>query len=213
MEHNTPPILLKDATLLEAHIEALIAIEPRFRIAYIQTGLPRLRLRKSGFSQLYHTIVSQQLSVAAAESIWQRLQEEGYQTEASLQTAKSERLRELGLSRQKIRYIRSLADHHIDYESLHHLSDEQVIETLTAVAGIGRWTAEIYCLFSLNRSDIFAANDLALRTSAEQLFSLPKRPKERELRELAENWSPYRSAAAYLLWAYYHVIKQREGIA
>lgn len=213
MNIQQTPILLITAASLSEHIKALIKVEPRFAIAYQQTGLPELRLRKDGFLQLYHTIVSQQLSVAAAESIWQRLLAHGFDNEAAILAADPTQLRKHGLSRQKIRYIQSLAEHHIDYHELKQLSDTAVIKKLTAVTGIGRWTAEIYCLFSLNRSDILAANDLALQVAAENLFALPKRPKERELRELAENWSPYRSAAAYLLWAYYHVIKKREGIA
>lgn len=202
---------LTDKTALKQNIEALIAQEPRFAIAYEQTGVPLLRLRNGGFLQLYHTIVSQQLSVSAANSIWQKLEQGGFTDEASIIAADEDSLRNRGLSKQKIRYIKSLAAHHIDYDGLETQSDESVIQTLTAVTGIGRWTAEIYCLFSLNRCDVFAANDLALQVATAQLFDLPERPKEREMRKLAEQWSPYRSAAAYLLWSYYGMIKGREG--
>lgn len=197
---------------LQAAVNALIAHEPRFASVYQHTGLPTLRVREAGFLQLYHAIVAQQISVAAANSIWQRIIDSGYATEAAVLAADSEQLRTLGLSRQKVRYVQSLAQHQIDYAALAHQSDKDVIDTLTAVTGIGRWTAEIYCLFSLNRSDIFAANDLALQVAAQHALDLPARPKEAQLRKIAQAWSPYRSAAAYLLWAYYRVVKQRDGV-
>lgn len=202
---------LTDKKALKQQIESLIRQEPRFNTAYKQTGIPTLRLREGGFLQLYHTIVSQQLSVSAANSIWQKLSHGGFTDATSIITAGEDDLRNCGLSKQKIRYVKSLATHNIDYDGLHRQPDESVIETLTAVTGIGRWTAEIYCLFSLNRRDVFAANDLALQVASQQLFDLPERPKERDMRKLAEQWSPYRSAAAYLLWSYYGVIKGREG--
>ncbi|PID65425.1 MAG: 3-methyladenine DNA glycosylase [Gammaproteobacteria bacterium] len=211
-KHQAIPPLLTTPDLLASHIDALIRLEPRFALVYRHTGLPKLRLHDDGFLQLYQIIVSQQLSVAAASSIWQRLLDSGLDNEAALLSADGEQLRRQGLSRQKIRYIQSLAQHHIDYPSLWQLPDEAVIAILTAVTGIGRWTAEIYCLFSLRRSDIFAANDLALQAAAQQLLQLSERPRERQMRTLAAKWSPYRSAAAYLLWAYYRVLKQREGV-
>ncbi len=202
---TTPESLLQQ-------IEALITLAPRFTIAYNATALPRLRLHQGGFKHLCQIIVSQQLSVAAADSIWQRLNDKQLIAETALKQADSNKLRACGLSKQKIRYLKSLAEHHIDYAALKQQSDAHVIKTLTAVTGIGRWTAEIYLLFSLNRSDVFAANDLALQAATQALFALPERPKERRMRELAADWSPHRSAAAYLLWAYYRVLNQREGI-
>ena len=200
-------------TLLSQHINALIQIEPSFKNAYRQTSLPTLRLRNGGFLQLFQTIVSQQLSVSVANSIWQRLIDAGLNNEQAVLTAETDELRTQGLSKQKTRYVKSLAENCIDYEKLTHKSDEDVIKTLTQVTGIGLWSAEIYCLFSLNRCDIFAANDLALQAASQQLFSLSKRPKEQQMRTLAKAWSPHRSAAAYLLWAYYGVLKKRRGIS
>ncbi len=86
------------------------------------------------------------------------------------------------------------------------------VRTLTKVKGVGRWTAEIYAMFSLGRADVFAANDLALQEAARILFDLPERPKEKELAEMAKAWSPWRAVAARLLFRYYHVVKDREGI-
>jgi DNA-3-methyladenine glycosylase II len=121
-------------------------------------------------------------------------------------------MRACGLSRQKVRYARALAEAEIDWAALRARSTEEVVAELTAVPGIGRWTAEIYATFSLGHPDAFAAGDLALQESARLLYDLPERPKERALRELAEPWRPWRAVAARLLWAYYRVAKDREGV-
>ena len=92
------------------------------------------------------------------------------------------------------------------------LPDEAVIANLVAIPGIGRWTAEIYAMFSLGRADVFAPGDLALQEAAKVLFGLEARPSERQFRAMAEAWSPWRAVAARLLWAYYRVAKSREGI-
>lgn len=203
---------LNTAEQLEKDINALIQLEPRFQALYEQTGLPTLRLRQRGFEELYQAIVSQQLSVAAARSIWEKLGNAGLHSQSAVLQSTDEQLRANGLSKQKTRYVRSLATHQIDYAALEQLDDEAVIATLTQVTGIGRWTAEIYCLFSLNRHDIFAANDLALQVASQDFLSLDKRPTEAVMRKIAKDWQPYRSAAAYLLWAYYSVIKQRDAV-
>ena len=101
----------------------------------------------------------------------------------------------------------------IDFEALRELPDGDVIQTLTAVSGIGPWTAEIYAMFSLGRADVFAHGDLALQEAAKVLFDLPARPSEKEMRAMAVAWSPWRSVAARLLWAYYRLEKDREGIS
>lgn len=150
--------------------------------------------------------------MAAADAIWGRLDAAGMTRARNLRSASDEDLRACGLSRQKIRYARALAEADIRYPRLREMPTEQVIVTLTEVPGIGRWTAEIYAMFSLARADVFAPGDLALQESARLLFDLPERPSERELRAFAEQWSPWRAVAARLLWAYYHVAKQREGI-
>jgi DNA-3-methyladenine glycosylase II len=190
----------------------LAGIEPRFAHALEQIGPLPLRLRKDGFPALLDAIVSQQVSVAAADAIWGRLEAAGMTRSGNLKSATDEELRACGLSRQKIRYARALAAADIRYPRLREMPTEQVIVTLTEVPGIGRWTAEIYAMFSLARADVFAPGDLALQESARLLFEMPERPSERELRAFAEQWSPWRAVAARLLWAYYHVAKQREGI-
>ena len=122
-------------------------------------------------------------------------------------------LRACGLSRQKIKYAHALAAADIDYAGLGQRPTAQVIETLVKVPGIGLWTAEIYAMFSLGRADVFPAGDLALAEGARLIFDLSERPKDRALRQLAENWSPWRAVAARLLWAYYKHAKDRDGIS
>ena len=161
---------------------------------------------------LLSAIVSQQVSVAAASAIWARLKAARLTGPRKIRWAEDDDLRACGLSRQKIRYARELAASGIDYRALRGQPTEEVVKTLVAVPGIGVWTAEIYAMFSLGRADVFAPGDLALQESARILFDLPDRPREKALRELAEDWSPWRAVAARLLWAYYHVEKNREGI-
>ena len=118
----------------------------------------------------------------------------------------------MGLSRPKIRYAKALALSGLDYERLAVLPDAEVVSRLTAITGIGRWTAEVYALQALGRADVFPHGDLALQEAARQVFHLPARPSETEMRALAENWAPFRAVAARLLWAYYKHHKSREGI-
>lgn len=190
----------------------LATVEPRFAHALTQTGPLPLRRRPDGFEQVLSAIVSQQVSVAAASAIWGRLKAARLTGPRKIMWARDEDLRACGLSRQKIRYARALAGARIDFRALRAAPDEEVITILTEVPGIGRWTAEIYAMFSLGRADVFAPADLALQESARLLFDLPERPTERRLREMAAPWTPWRAVAARALWAYYHVAKDREGI-
>lgn len=190
----------------------LAAREPRFAHALGEVGQVPLRRWQAGFAALLSAIVSQQVSVASANAIWARLEAAGYTDRGVLAALGEDDLRAVGLSRQKARYASALARSDIRFEDLDALADEEVIATLTTVPGIGRWTAEIYAMFSLGRADVFAANDLALQESARLLFALDARPSEKALRLMAEDWSPWRAVAARLLWSYYHVAKQREGI-
>ena len=190
----------------------LCAAEPRF--ARAMEGLPPLPLRRKpdGFAQLLSAIVSQQVSVASASAIWGRLQEAGMIDPLAVSGASEGDLRGLGLSRQKARYARALAEAEIDYVALRQLPSAAVIKELTAVPGIGSWTAEIYAMFSLGRADVFAPGDLALQEAARVIFDLPDRSNEKAFRTMSEAWSPWRSVAARILWAYYKQHKQREGI-
>ncbi len=185
---------------------------PRMAFAMDQTGPLPLRRRPDGFEQLLSAIVSQQVSVASANAIWKRMKEARLTGPRKIMWATDNDLRAAGLSRQKMRYARAMAEARIDFKALRIAADDEVIAVLTEVSGIGVWTAEIYAMFSLGRADVFAHGDLALQEAARVLYNLPDRPKEKEMRAIAEAWSPWRSVAARVLWAYYRVAKDREGI-
>lgn len=205
--------IIKTEACVAEGAEWLAGRDVRFRQALEQTGPLPTRLRKDGFEQLLSAIVSQQVSVAAARAIWKRMRDAKLTGPRKVMWASEEELRAVGLSRQKVRYAKALAEARIDFNGLRGAPNDEIVKVLTKVSGIGVWTAEIYAMFSLGRADVFAPGDLALQESARILFDLDKRPTEKQLRVMAEAWSPWRSVAARLLWAYYHVQKQREGIA
>ena len=200
--------ITSDACLAEGAFE-LCRIEPRFERALAASGPLRFTPRPDGFAALLRAVVGQQLSSAAAASIWGRLELAGITTPEALRASDDASLRQLGLSRQKVAYARNLAEAGIDFESLREQPSERVIEALQRVKGIGRWTAEIYAMFALARADVFAPGDLALQEGARLLFDLPARPREGALRRLASGWSPWRSVAAQVLWSYYRVRRGR----
>lgn len=204
--------IIETADCVAEGVEWLCAADPAMARAYALTGPLPLRRKPDGFAQLLNAIVSQQVSVASANAIWARLEAAGMLTPGAVQTTAEDDLRALGLSRQKARYVKALADAGIDFAALRDAPNDQVIAALTAVTGIGVWTAEIYAMFSLGRADVFAPGDLALQEAARILYDLPERPREKALRGMAERWSPWRSVAARMLWAYYRIEKQREGI-
>lgn len=204
-------IIETDACIAEGLAE-LARIEPRFAAAAARTGPPPLRRRADGFAALLSAIVSQQVSTAAASAIWARMEAAGMTAPNVILAADDDALRACGLSRQKVRYARELASAGIDFDALRTAPTPHVCETLVAVPGIGIWTAEIYAMFSLGRADVFAPGDLALQEGARMLFDLPDRPRPAALRHMAEAWSPWRAVAARLLWSYYGLEKQREGI-
>ncbi|MDE0113555.1 MAG: DNA-3-methyladenine glycosylase 2 family protein [Albidovulum sp.] len=197
---------------IDEGLRFLAGVEPRFDYARELTGPLPLRRRNEGFEALLDMIVSQQVSVAAGDAIWKRIEQSGLDKPTRVIVASDEEFRECGLSRQKIRYARALAASNIDYDELRQLPDSEIVSVLTRVTGIGRWTAEIYAMFALGRRDVIAAGDLALQESARRLFGLDKRPSESRLRTLAAPWSPWRAVAARLLWAFYRVALNREGI-
>ena len=190
----------------------LVQVEPAFGRALAVCGPLPLRRQADGFAALLSAIVGQQVSVASARAIWARLDAAGLTAPQAMAAASDDDLRGVGLSRQKARYGRALAQADIDFMGLRDVPDADVMTILTAVPGIGRWTAEIYAMFALGRADVFAPGDLALQEAAKVLFALDDRPDERTLRSMAQHWSPWRSVAARVLWAYYRVVKLREGV-
>ena len=191
---------------------ALNKLEPKFRQAINAIDEIPLRRTSGGFDRLLSTIVSQQLSVAAADAIWKKIELAGLNQINKIKKVSDQDLRQVGLSKQKVRYVRSLANAQINYDALKAMPTSQVVSELTQVSGVGNWTAEIYAMFSLGRADVFAPGDLALQEATRLLFNLPKRPSEKELRVMAKEWSPWQAVAARLLWSYYNDQKKREGI-
>jgi len=201
--------ILETASDLAEGVAWLRAQDPRLAPA-LNLELP-LRRRAQGFRELLWAITGQQLSTASAAACWDRIEAAGYTAPGAVAAASEDDLRAAGFSRQKARYARALAAADIDYPALRGLADAEVVATLIAVPGIGRWTAEIYAAFSLGRADVLPAGDLALQEAARRLLALDDRPCEREMRNLAALWSPWRGVAARALWAYYRVATMREG--
>ncbi len=190
-------------------LDALAAAEPGFARVLETHGRPEPRLSEPGYESLLRTIVGQQVSVAAARSMWSKLIDRfGSPPDlTALAAADDQALRGAGLSRQKAGYARSLAAlvlaGELDLATL-PVDDEQAIALLTRVKGIGRWSAEIYLLFAEGRGDVWPAGDLAVQVEIGRLLGLAERPSEKQLRALAESWRPHRGAAAVLAWHSYN---------
>ena len=196
------------AEQLKTGLDALAATEAAFAQRLGEIGYPAPRIRDRGYETLLRTIIGQQVSVHAANAIWNRLDAAfgSIADPAALAAAPDETLRAAGLSRQKSGYARSLAERVssglLDLHSLPD-DDEEAIAQLTAIKGIGRWSAEIYLLFAEGRGDIWPAGDLAVQVETGRLLGLAERPGERQTRALAEAWRPHRGAAAIFTWHSY----------
>ncbi len=197
------------AAQIAASLDALGAREPKVAAAVEAAGYPEPRIRERGYATLLRTIVGQQVSVAAASSVWNRLEAQlGPHCPPELLIEQDQdALRACGLSRQKQGYARSLAElvlsGGLPLDALPE-DDEEAIAYLTRVKGIGRWSAEIYLLFAEGRPDIWPAGDLAVQAGLHKILELDSRPSEKEARVLAESWSPHRGAAALLTWHVYN---------
>lgn len=201
--------MVRSKQSIRSDVEALASREPAFAKVVETHGVPEPRNSERGAQTLLRTIVGQQVSVAAARSMWAKL-EAAFGSPPDLHkllAASDEDLRAAGMSRQKSGYIRSLAglviSGELDLENLPQ-DDEEAIALLTKIKGIGRWSAEIYLLFAEGRGDVFPAGDLAVMVELGRLMGLAERPSEKQLRELAEAWRPYRGAAAVLAWHSYN---------
>lgn len=193
---------------LEASLDALAAREPAFAAALGRVGYPEPRIRPRGYETLLRTIVGQQVSVHAANAVWNRLEAalgEGCPPDKLL-AASFDELRACGLSRQKQGYARSLAElvttGALDLDQL-PADDEEAIAQLTQIKGIGRWSAEIYLLFAEGRPDVWPAGDLAVQIEVGRILGHADRPSEKAIREIAEGWRPHRGAAAIFAWHHY----------
>jgi DNA-3-methyladenine glycosylase II len=197
------------AEQLREGLDRVAAGEPAIARALQLAGYPEPRIRETGYRTLLRTIVGQQVSVAAAASVWRKLEAELGEDMApdALLAAEFDALRACGLSRQKQGYARSLcelvAGGGLDLDNLPS-DDEEAIAQLVRIKGIGRWSAEIYLLFAEGRADIWPAGDLAVQAGLGKILGHDERPSEKRVRELAEPWRPHRGAVAILTWLCYN---------
>ena len=193
---------------------ALSLLDPALAIAHKVTPVFAWRGKMGGFAGLVRLVLEQQVSVASANAIWARLETAlGIVDVEQVLARDIDQLRLLGLSGQKAKYIRAIAEAqtagHIDFDRFVDLSDDDASAKLQAIKGIGRWTSEAYLMFCEARIDLFPAGDIALQEAIRVLDRLDTRPTEKQLYTRAELWRPHRSVAAHLLWGYYKGLKQK----
>jgi DNA-3-methyladenine glycosylase II len=204
-------VIANDGDIARA-VSALVSVCPAMALAHAHVGHPPLRRWSSEFDGLVRIVVGQQLSIASASAIMGRLTAAVSPLDAiTLQAATDATLRAAGLSTGKIATLRAVAAAigagTLDFDQLQSVPECEVRAALTAIRGIGPWTADIYLLFCRGDSDAFAPGDLALQIAAQRLMDLPARPSALELAAIAERWHPHRGVAAGLLWAYYGHVK------
>ncbi len=209
MKRKQPTHIILDDDRMRAGVAALRRSCPHLRKIHKLAGDPALRQHAAGFAGLARIVVGQQLSLASAQAIWGRLDlaVQPMTPEVFLAVG-DDTLRAAGLSKGKVKTLRAVSAAlaaGLDLDSLAHAPETDVHEVLTALPGIGPWTADIYLLFCLGRADAFAAGDLALQIAARSALGLEERPSRDELFAIAERWRPWRGVAAHLLWAYYKV--------
>jgi len=194
---------------MQSDLRALARNDRQVAGALERFGYPELRRRPPGFETLLRAIVFQQISIHAAAAIWKRIEAAVVPLTAAAYCAVGDDVvRACGFSRQKLLYARSLAElvasGEVPLEALDQMDDEDAIEHLVKIKGVGRWTAEVYLMFALGRRDMWPADDLGLIVGMQRLKSLRKRPDRKRMLRLGEAWRPRRSAAAHLLWHYFH---------
>jgi len=201
---------------VQTGVNFLCGCEPRFGHVMERCGLPPLRLGSGGIKGLLEIITGQLISIQAAASIWARVEQKfsGFDFDRMV-AASDEDYQACGLSRPKIKTIRALLtaieDGRLDLAELENLRDTDVMQKLVAIKGIGPWTAQIYLLSGLGRSNVWPVGDLALQESARILFNLDARPDVRQMEAMAQDWQPWRAVAARLLWSYYRHVRFEGG--
>jgi len=211
------PVSLNPAQIAAAR-EALVTLDPALARAHAVTPAFEWRVRTGGYEGLFHMIVDQQVSVAAAAAIWQRVVEglDGDITPRAVLACDPQRLRTFGLSGQKVRYAHEIAlaqvEGRIDFDHLEGLSDADAIARLVAIKGVGRWTAETFLMFCEGRQDIFPGGDIALQEAIRWAAGAALRPTEKQAWARAKIWAPHRSVAAHLLWGWYGAVKRGEAV-
>jgi DNA-3-methyladenine glycosylase II len=202
---------------LDDAIKALVKKDPRLKPVLKMAGMPALRRREPGFAGLAAIVCGQQLSVASAAAIWGRVSTafDPFHHD-SVRKARTDRLGRLGLSAAKIKTLKALARElcaeRLNLEALADEDADVAHAKLTALHGIGPWTADIYLLFCLGHGDAWPAGDLAVQEAMRIGLDLAARPTVKQMAPLAEPWRPLRGAAAHLWWAYYHAVKKRAGV-
>ena len=210
-QNTTPPQhrVYKNKSDLRQSVEWLAKRDKKLAQIYAAHGLPDLRVRVAGFAGLVRLLISQQVSTAAARAIQTKFDNHVQAAHPHNVLAMSgEDFAACGISRPKQRYLLGLAEAvasgALDLAALRRADDDEIYRALTALTGIGPWTASCYLLFSLRRCDAFPAGDLALQAAYKLLYRKKQRPDAKQLERLAKKWSPHRGAAARLLWLYYN---------
>ena len=202
---------------LEAGLAQLILADPRLQPVAEKAGAFSLRRREAGFAGLCAIVCGQQLSTASAAAIRGRLFAafDPFHHD-KVRRARGDKLKRLGLSAAKIKAIKEIgkavAKQHIDLNAVGNMPADEAHAKLTALHGVGPWTADIYLLFCLGHADAFPAGDLAVQEAARIALNLRKRPDAKRLTKIAQAWRPWRGVAAHLLWAYYHAVKKRDVV-
>src|SRR5438552_13635548 len=211
------PVHLNSQADLEDAVIALVKQDPRLKPIVERTGMPALRQREPGFAGLAAIVCGQQVSTASAAAIWARVSKafDPFDHDA-IRKARTDRLGRLGLSGAKIKTLkniaRELAAERLNLDVLANEDADAAHNTLTALQCIGPWTADVYLLFCLGHGDAWPAGDLAVQEAVKVGLGLKARPTPKQMAPLAEPWRPLRGAAAHLWWAYYKVMKNREGM-
>jgi DNA-3-methyladenine glycosylase II len=192
------------------HLGVLRRRDKKISAAIKAAGLPGSRKMQPGFATLIRIIVDQQVSVAAGASIWRKLESaaQGEVSPARLLKLNEPGLRGCGFSGQKARYALGVAEAtragDLDFAALNDMPDDAVRKILIALKGVGPWTVDIYLMFGMGRPDVWPVGDLVLQHSARAMLGLRQRPTPERLTKIGEDWKPYRSSAALLLWHYWH---------
>jgi len=210
------PHRIASAEHLDTALEALLAADKRFHPVVARTGRPKfVPRRKHGFEALVDIVVSQQLSIAAADTIFGRVKEKVVPFDPpTLLATPAETLRACGLSAPKQKHMKTIAaailDGSLDLKRVRNMHDDDARAHLTAVKGIGPWTADIYLMGSLGRADIWPVADVGLQASITRVLKLRKRPNEKQMEKLSKNWRPWRTVVARLLWVHEDGIRREK---
>jgi DNA-3-methyladenine glycosylase II len=211
------PLHLNSQADLESAVTTLVKQDPRLKLVLKVAGMPALRRREPGFAGLAHIVCGQQVSTASAAAIWGRVSAafDPFHHDA-LRRARADRLGRLGLSGAKIKTLKNLAREisaeRLNLDVLANGDADAAHNTLTALHGIGPWTADVYLLFCLGHGDAWPAGDLAVQEAVKLGLGLKTRPTAKQMAPLAEPWRPLRGAAAHLWWSYSRAVKKREGV-